>query len=566
MIDGHESETSGLSYDGFSAFDQDVGGEINVEGSTATLHGNAWKVFELGDLHEVTENTRLRFDFRLVTEAEGHAICVLREGGLSEDPFFGQNVHCVLVAGTQFNAWSHVKKINLARLGLGVSQSYNENVGAANKAINAVDGNRNTYTNTKSQSHFPEDGTVFTTDFHVVIQAGYLVTEVKIYNRLDSFKSRFDNFKVYVRIGTDGDFLCEKDLDQTNVDESGLIQVTDIDVCIEENGRLSSIPIADAASNLLTVGISLLGQTTVMRDGEEVTVAYPHMIGEFEVYGKPIVHTGEGTTSFDIHVADLLPESDSHIQYIAFIQDNDFDIYSGESSFSNIAFEEDSSSGGGSNTLTIQHETVEVPDQNQHSDFGSYHADDERIPASGDSWDTQNTPERTDTWELQDETEDPKDFCYYNQIKTYGYNAHNPSHTNMNNFWKSLGTTNISPDRATYFNPTEFHEDDNYPPLCTGRLIPRVNEGPRFEFTSRKCNVDTIYSRSANDNSRTKPLLRCQGHCRHDDDCADGLYCYFRDFRNHADQPSGVSLFFIFSKQINLQFLCLNCFDLIFLQ
>ena len=486
-----------------------------------------------------------------MNEAEGHAICVLGEDGLSEDPFFGQNVLCVLLAGTQFNEWSHVKKLNLARLSQGednnrVGQSYEDDVEDADKAKQAIDGNMNTYTNTHSQSHYlaGNDDTT-STDFYVVLEAGYIVTEVKIYNRLDSFKSRFNSFKVYVSRGTD--FLCEKELRQENVDESGLIQVKDIDVCIEETVDLvsSSIPEAGATSDLLRVGILLLEQTTVVRDDQEFTVPYPHMIGEFEVYGKPIVHTGDDRTSFNINVGELLPESFAQIHYIALIQDNDFDIYSGESSFSGIRFSDEGSSSGGE-AFVVEQYTIAHPDPDQHSNFGSYRGRDGSIPDPGEAWTTaiDDAPERTDTWIVSgDETEDPKDFCFYTEVTTYGYNPNNPSHTNMNNFWKSLPDTKIFPGGATYFTPLDL---SFYPlPSCDETNPPHVMQGPEFEFTPVRCIVHTEYSKTADEDTRIKPLLRCQGHCRHDDDCAGDLICYIRENTGEGDDVS-----FIFIIQI----------------
>lgn len=50
-------------------------------------------------------------------------------------------------------------------------------------------------------------------------------------------------------------------------------------------------------------------------------------------FGKP-VH--DRLTSFDIHVADLFPETNSKINYIALIQDNDENPYLGESVYSQV--------------------------------------------------------------------------------------------------------------------------------------------------------------------------------------------------------------------------------------
>lgn len=246
-----------MSYGNFGAFNQDFVGEVRVSGDndSATLKGNSWKAFRLSDPFLVTEETRLQFNFELKNEAEGHAICV--EDNLNEDPFAGKNVRCVLIGGSQYNEWTHVKRQNLALRGT-ATQSRDVPNDTRGLASNAIDGNMNTFTNTGIPNN-PK------TDFSVEIQAGFTITEVKIYNRIDSFVDRFKKFKLYVKT-MNGTELYSIDLEKSSIDASGLVHVKDIE--IEEH----EIP----ANEKLKVGIEL--------NKEGSTTGYPHMIGEFQVY------------------------------------------------------------------------------------------------------------------------------------------------------------------------------------------------------------------------------------------------------------------------------------------
>ena len=246
---------SAISYGNNGAFDQDTGGEVHVTAdlNSATLKGNAWKAFKLHTPYLVKENTRLRFNFELKNEAEGHAICV--EDDLVEDPFAGKHVRCVLVGGTQYNEWSHVKRENLS-LGRIATQSHDIPNDLRGLAPKAIDGNMNTYTNTGIPNN-PK------TDFFVVIQPGFTITEVKIYNRMDSFADRLNNFKIYVKTMS-GLEIYSSNLDRSSVDASGLVHVNDIS--IDED----AIPDGET----LKVGMEL--------NKEGSSTGYPHMIGEFE--------------------------------------------------------------------------------------------------------------------------------------------------------------------------------------------------------------------------------------------------------------------------------------------
>ena len=143
-------------------------------------------------------------------------------------------------------------------------------------------------------------------------------------------------------------------------------------------------------------------------------------------------------------MADLFPETDSKIVYIALIQDNDENQFLGESTFSQIEIVDVSQ------TLSSFRRPYQTGVDNDpasprsHVNFGSFD-----VPQAGVSWDATKSkyPQREDGWEiLRDELEDPKDFCYYTEVKTTGYNSKNPKKTNLNDFWKNIGI--VSPSRV----------------------------------------------------------------------------------------------------------------------
>ncbi|GFH57847.1 hypothetical protein CTEN210_14323 [Chaetoceros tenuissimus] len=472
---GENHTLSAVSYGNFGAFDQDFAGEVHVstDHNRATLKGNAWKAFRLSTPFPVTEETRLKFHFELKNEAEGHAICV--ENDLVEDPFAGKNVRCVLIGGSQYNEWSHVKRDNLA-LRATATQSRDVPGDTRGLASNAVDGNMNTFTNTGSIPNNPK------TDFFVEIKAGFTITEVKIYNRMDSFADRFKKFKVYVKTMS-GAELYSVDLDKSSVDASGLVYVKDIELNEEE------IP----ANEKLKVGIEL------NNDGS--STGYPHMIGEFQVFGKP-VH--DRVTSFDIHVADLFPETNSMINYIALIQDNDENPYLGESVYSEVQLVNQARDLNATRPLQAGVDNNPASPRS-HVNFGSL-----VVPDPLDPWTAAKSkfPTREDGWDiLRDELEDPKDYCYFTEVQTSGYNSNNPKKTNLNDFWKNEGI--VTPNRVK----AEGGRND-----CREG---KVSFGPSFEFQPLKCDLTTVSPRK-----ESEKLRRCQGHCESDDDCEEGLSCF----------------------------------------
>ena len=92
--------------------------------------------------YTVTKNTRVKFDFMMYREAQGHAICF--ENDLNEDTFGGTHIRCLMLAGKQFSKWENVKKLNLAETQEGVATQKDTVEGC--DADRAIDGDlRQTY-------------------------------------------------------------------------------------------------------------------------------------------------------------------------------------------------------------------------------------------------------------------------------------------------------------------------------------------------------------------------------------------------------------------------------------
>lgn len=312
MLIHGEHTSSAVSYANTGAFDQDFGGEIHVSEDylNTTIYGNAWKAFKLETPYGVTEKTKLRFQFEVIDEAEGHALCL--EDNLDENPFAGKNVRCIMVAGRQYNNWSHVVRENIA-FQRPAHHNFDLTSGSTlGLAEMAVDGNMNTYTNTGLPDNNEEE-----TDFHVDIDPGFLVTEVKIYNRIDAFIERLKHFTIYVK--------------NNDIEESVLFSKTFTEVPVDGVIHLKEIEfnIDLVSPHGLKCGMA------INNIGSES--GFPQMIGEFEVYGKPIPNNVQ---TFDFHVGDLFPEFGSQISYIVLIQDNDERQFQGKSTFSNITIYE----------------------------------------------------------------------------------------------------------------------------------------------------------------------------------------------------------------------------------
>ena len=77
------------------------------------LYGNVWKAYELEEPYSVTGNTHVSFKFKMIKEAEGHAICF--DDDDVADTFGGFQKRCIVLAGTEFDHWDnhHVHKVVL---------------------------------------------------------------------------------------------------------------------------------------------------------------------------------------------------------------------------------------------------------------------------------------------------------------------------------------------------------------------------------------------------------------------------------------------------------------------
>lgn len=82
---------------------------VKAEGNQVQVSGNTWKAFPIQE-HTVSYNTVLEFDFRLVDETEGHAICL--DEDLNEDVEIKGAKRCFRLAGTQDALWSEVWKLD----------------------------------------------------------------------------------------------------------------------------------------------------------------------------------------------------------------------------------------------------------------------------------------------------------------------------------------------------------------------------------------------------------------------------------------------------------------------
>lgn len=348
----------------------------------------------------------------LQEQTEGHAICV--DNDLNHDPFMGKDVRCILLAGSQFSAWRHVYRKNLALNGKAYQNfnSTNLSLGAASRGN---DGNLNTFTNTG----FPDDGV--DTDFWIQIKDGWVAEEVIIHNRMDSYVDRFDDYTVYIRKG-DGTILDQKRLN--TIPESGIIRVSGFRDYQSEM----------TTNEKIEVGIKLHNKS-----GNK----FPHMIAEMFVYGRPLIGRN---TSFSINLASLFPDSQSTvpaaislntIRYVALIQDSDRIPAQGQSQFSTIRIRDGSLPTSSQDTALKMEEDPNPEVPHQHVDFGNL------LPPELDdrkNWSDINKlyPSRSDGWEVvSDVMKDPKDDCYFSKFFSYGYIKNNREETIYHNYLKS---------------------------------------------------------------------------------------------------------------------------------
>ena len=99
------------------------GGSFVGEDGSIALYGNAWKAYSLETPFGVNGNTHISFEFELIEEAEGHAICV--DENTDEDTFGGFQRRCIALAGTEFTIWNErlVKKIGKVTSGTTLSMT-----------------------------------------------------------------------------------------------------------------------------------------------------------------------------------------------------------------------------------------------------------------------------------------------------------------------------------------------------------------------------------------------------------------------------------------------------------
>ena len=469
-VNGVES-SSAISYGNVEAFHQDFGGNIvmSIDKTQATISGNAWKAFQLVTPILVNPRTSLTFSFTLTEQVEGHAICV--DNDLDHDPFVGKDLRCILLAGTQFTQWRHVYRKNLALDRTAFQNADLSNGSSLGAAQRGNDGNLNTFTNTG----LPDDdsnGNVVDTDFWVQIEYGWVVEEVIIHNRMDSYVERFNDYTVYIR-KLDGTILDQKRLKE--IAESGIVRVSgfrDYESDMTPNEEIQ-------------VGIKLHNTDTSK---------YPHMIGEFVVYGRPIIGRA---TSFTINLSDLFPDpgSDS-IQYVALIQDNDGSPSQGQSTFSAIQIQDVAQPPSRGTVMDQENDSnPEVP--HEHVDFGNLVAPDLDSDGTTNSWSDINAhfPSRNDGWKVvSDVTKDPKDNCYYSKFFSYGYNSNNRKETVYHNYLKSaFGSVTEAFGFPFSVYGAEDHKDSLF---CTAGNIQEVDRNGFKE------SYDAIYGITPDDTNR----------------------------------------------------------------
>jgi len=296
---------------GDGTYDQDFIGGVVVGGgavsnSMITLFGNAWKAYKLSEPYSVTRNTRLEFTFTLIQEAEGHAICLDRD--VNEDTFGGARVRCLMVGGTQFAKWDHVKKINLITSWNGVASQSSTQFGLVSPASNAVDGN------TDREWIYSSLNSIATTNKEDAPWWEY------------EFKDNDDvlTFNILQIILYHGECPeCEDVL-------------TDFTVQVYDDGEVpvwSVTPRNDKSTDIISIPVGIVGsKVRITLNGSDPRIL---SLAEVQIVGTP--NTGLAQSSvIDVSVSDLFPESDTEILYIGFIQDNDSDPLSGESAFEAI--------------------------------------------------------------------------------------------------------------------------------------------------------------------------------------------------------------------------------------
>jgi len=97
------------------------GGSYVGEDGSIALYGNTWKAYSLERPFNVNGNTHISFEFELIEEAEGHAICA--DEDTDDDTYGGFHKRCIALSGTEYELWNelHVKKDVKAEIGETIS-------------------------------------------------------------------------------------------------------------------------------------------------------------------------------------------------------------------------------------------------------------------------------------------------------------------------------------------------------------------------------------------------------------------------------------------------------------
>jgi hypothetical protein len=303
--------TSNGEHDG--SFDQDYEGGAFVSDEASSelrLVGNAWKAFELQSEYRITKKTRVSFDFKILREAQGHAICF--DNNLNEDTFGGTQIRCLMLAGKQFATWKHIQKLDLAQIELGlglgeVTQSSTlKNAGC--EAENAVDGIlRQEFVSISSSLN-----SIACTDPEIepwwqfrFLNDEFFISEAIIHigRNFPGSQNTMSNFRVSVcgnstassssmdHDCTDGLYLVgESIIHEDSVGQDGVVAIP-----VNRSGRYIRITLQGNSKRSLGLAeVQILG---TMTDNEEKHI--------------------------DVNVFDLMPTQDAVIRYVAFIQDDD---------------------------------------------------------------------------------------------------------------------------------------------------------------------------------------------------------------------------------------------------
>ena len=81
------------------------GGAFFIDSTAVELEGNAWKALELSEPFNIISTSQLSFEFNLLEEAEGHAICA--DDDVDPFPYRGIKRRCVALGGSSIQNWNN---------------------------------------------------------------------------------------------------------------------------------------------------------------------------------------------------------------------------------------------------------------------------------------------------------------------------------------------------------------------------------------------------------------------------------------------------------------------------